>query len=68
ETKGHHGMTSLGVRVDLAEAKLGSTGYAEDVSQFKERLEATERNITEANAETDRLSNMKLEQSRASTS
>ncbi|KAK5332125.1 hypothetical protein LTR98_011731 [Exophiala xenobiotica] len=56
ETNRHHAMTSIGLQVDLAGARFESAGYEEEVSRLKQRLEATERNTREANAEIDRLS------------
>ncbi|KAK5550119.1 hypothetical protein LTR46_011882, partial [Exophiala xenobiotica] len=49
-------MTSIGLQVDLAGARFEAAGYEEEVSRLNQRLEATERNTREANAEIDRLS------------
>ncbi|KAK5355090.1 hypothetical protein LTR11_011809 [Exophiala xenobiotica] len=56
ETNRHHAMTSIGLQVDLGGARFEPAGYEEEVSRPKQRLEATERNTREANAEIDRLS------------
>ncbi|KAK5346351.1 hypothetical protein LTS03_012095, partial [Exophiala xenobiotica] len=56
ETNRHHAMTSIGLQVDLGGARFEPAGYEEEVSRLKQRLEATERNTREANAEIDRLS------------